>query len=77
MPRAMPRSFPRWSGLADQGAGAVRPEAGASERSEDGLSIRAVEWCTYEKLHRFYFGHVQDPRREALLLQRIRESEAD
>jgi hypothetical protein len=37
---------------------------------------KMLDWFTYEKMHRFYFAHGQDPRREALFLQRLREAEA-
>jgi len=42
-------------------------------------SSLVIQWegpAIYDKLHRFYFGHVRDPKREALLVQRIREVEA-
>ncbi|MEK7315293.1 MAG: hypothetical protein AAB011_03875 [Candidatus Eisenbacteria bacterium] len=34
-----------------------------------------LDWFTYDKLRRFYFGNVHEPEREALFLQRLRESE--
>jgi hypothetical protein len=32
-------------------------------------------WLSYDKVHRFYFAQSNDPRRQALLQQRLRESE--
>lgn len=43
---------------------------------ESSLVIRWEGAAIYDKMHRFYFGHVQDPKREALLVRRIREAEA-
>jgi hypothetical protein len=34
------------------------------------------EWFTYDKLNRYYFAQTPDPRRQALLQQRLRESGA-
>ena len=41
-------------------------------------SSLVIQWegrAIYDKMRRFYFGHVQDPKREALLLRRIRAVE--
>ncbi|HEU4724859.1 MAG TPA: hypothetical protein VFU59_06120, partial [Candidatus Eisenbacteria bacterium] len=37
---------------------------------------RMLDWFAEAKLHRFYFAHANDPAREALYRQRMRESEA-
>ncbi len=34
-----------------------------------------LDWFASDKLHRFYFANVHEPEREALFLQRLRESE--
>ena len=43
---------------------------------ESSLVVKWQGQAIYDKMHRFYFGHVKDPKREALLIQRIREAEA-
>ena len=42
--------------------------------AEPGLVVIWGGWSVREKLRRFYFGHVEDPIREALLEQRVREA---
>lgn len=42
--------------------------------AEPGLVVIWGGWSVREKLRRFYFGHVRDPKREALLEQRVQEA---
>jgi non-ribosomal peptide synthetase component F len=40
-------------------------------------SIVAIEWLTRDKLRRFYFDQVKDPRREAALVERLSVPKVD